>query len=170
MLLDEKGKLFGKISIIDIGVLLLIIALLGGAYYKFFMVDKNQNAAKFDTLEYTVVLVEGVRQQSVDAIEVGADIYDVKTDTPMGKIVSKEVIPAVEQLTKADGTVVLAEKPERFNVRVTIQVPGVETKNGFRANGRMDLNREFQQVMDTRMIILQTKLVDVKNLSRNVVQ
>jgi len=166
MLLNEKGKLFGKISIVDIGVLLLIIALLCGGYYKFFMVDKNNNAAKFDTLEYTVVLSEGVRQQSVDAIEIGAAVYDVKTDTPMGKIVSKEVIPAIEQLTKADGTVVLAEKPERFNVRITIQVPGIETDYGFRANGRMDINREFQQVLDTQMIVMETKVVDVKNLSK----
>ena len=165
MLLDEKGKLFGKISIIDIGVLLLIAVLLGGVYYKFFMVDKNQNAAKFDTIEYKI-LVEEVRQQSVDAIEIGANIYDVKTDSPMGKIVSKEVLPATEQLTKADGTMVIAEKPERFNVLVTIQVPGVETEYGFRANGRMDINRESQQVMDTRMIILETKIVDVKNLSK----
>lgn len=165
MLLDEKGRLFGKISIIDIGVLLLIIALMGGVYYKFFMVDKNQNAAKFDTIEYKI-LVEEVRQQSVDAIEVGADIYDVKTDSPMGKIMSKEVLPATDQLTKADGTMVIAEKPERFNVLVTIRVPGVETKYGFLANGLRDLNRESQQVMDTRMIILETKIVDVKNLSK----
>ena len=165
MLLDEKGRLFGKISIIDIGVLLLIIALMGGVYYKFFMVDKNQNAAKFDTIEYKI-LVEEVRQQSIDAIEIGADIYDVKTDSPMGKIMSKEVLPATDQLTKADGTVVIAEKPERYNVLVTIQVPGVETRNGFLANGKRDLNRESQQVMDTRMIILETKIVDVENLSK----
>ncbi len=165
MLLDEKGRLFGKVSIIDIGVLLLIIALMGGVYYKFFMVDKNQNAAKFDTLEYKI-LVEEVRQQSIDAIEIGADIYDVKTDSHMGKIMSKEVLPATDQLTKADGTVVIAEKPERYNVLVTIRVPGVETKNGFLANGKRDLNRESQQVMDTRMIILETKIVDVENLSK----
>ena len=165
MLLDEKGRLFGRISIIDICVVLLIIALIGGVYYKFFMVDKNQNAAKFDTLEYKI-LVEEVRQQSVDAIEIGADIYDVKTDSPMGKIVSKEVLPATDQLTKADGTVVIAEKPGKFNVLVTIQVPGIETKYGYRANGRLDLNRESQQVLDTRMIVLETKIVDVKNLSK----
>ncbi len=165
MLLDEKGRLFGKISIIDIGVLLLIIALMGGVYYKFFMVDKNQNAAKFDTIEYKI-LVEEVRQQSVDAIEIGANIYHVKTDTTMGKIMNKEILPATDQLTKADGTMVIAEKPGKFNVLVTIQVPGVETKNGFRANGRIDLNRESQEVMDTRMIILEPKIVDVKNLSK----
>ena len=166
MLLDEKGRLFGKISVVDIGVLLLIFALLGGIYYRYFAVDKNNSAAKFDTLEYTVVLAEGVRQQSVDAIEIGANIYDAKTDTPMGKIVSKEVIPAVEQLTKADGTIVMAEKPERFNVRITIQVPGNETKYGFRANGRIDINREYPQVLDTQKIVMETKVVDVKNLSR----
>lgn len=165
MLLDEKGRLFGRISIIDIGVLLLIIALIGGVYFKFFVADKDQNAAKFDTLEYKI-LVEEVRQATVDAIEIGANIYDVKTDTPMGKIVSKEVLPATDQLTKADGTMVIAEKPGKFNVLVTIQVPGIETRYYYRANGRIDLNRESQQVLDTRMVILETKIVDVKNLSK----
>ncbi|MGI6586530.1 MAG: DUF4330 domain-containing protein [Gracilibacteraceae bacterium] len=165
MLLDEKGRLFGKISIVDIGVLLLIAVLIGGVYYKFFMVDKDQNAAKFDTIEYKV-LVEEVRQQSVDAMEIGADIYDAKTDSPMGRIEDIEVLPATGQLTKADGTVVIAEKPERFNVLITIKVPGIETKYGFRANGRLDINRESQQVLDTRMIEVVAKIVDVKNLSK----
>ena len=165
MLLDEKGRLFGKISIVDIGVLLLIAVLIGGVYFKFFMVDKDQNAAKFDTIEYKV-LVEEVRQQSVDAIEIGADIYDVKTNSPMGSITDVEVLPATDQLTKADGTMVIAEKPERFNVLITIRVPGIETKYGFRANGRLDINRESQQVMDTRMIEMVAKIVDVKNLSK----
>ncbi|MGE5632710.1 MAG: DUF4330 domain-containing protein [Caulobacteraceae bacterium] len=165
MVLDEKGRLFGKISIVDIAVLLVLIGLAAGVYYKFFMVDKDHNAAKFDTLEYKII-VEEVRQQSVDAIEVGADIYDVKTDSYMGKIVSKEALPATDQLTKADGTVVIAEKPERFNVLVTIRVPGVENKYGFLANGKMALNRESQQVLDTRMITIETKIVDVKNLSK----
>lgn len=165
MLMDEKGRLFGKISIVDIGVLLLIAVLIGGVYYKFFMVDKDQNAAKFDTIEYKV-LVEEVRQQSVDAIEIGADIYDVKTNSPMGRITDIEVLPATDQLTKADGTMVIAEKPERFNVLITIRVPGIETKYGFRANGRLDINRESQQVMDTRMIEMVAKIVDVKNLSK----
>ncbi len=166
MILDEKGRLFGKINIVDFGVLLLAAALLIGIYYRYFAIDRHSNAARFDKLEYTVMLAEGVRQYSVDAIIVGADIYDAKTDTPMGKIVDKEVIPAVEQLTRADGTVVWAEKPGRFNVRVTIQVPGVETKYGFRANGRLDINRDQQQVLDTQMIVMETKIVDVKNLSK----
>ncbi len=165
MLLDEKGRLFGKISIVDIGVLLLIAVLIGGVYFKFFMVDKDQNAAKFDTIEYKV-LVEEVRQQSVDAIEIGADIYDVKTNSPMGRITDIEVLPATDQLTKADGTMVIAEKPERFNVLITIRVPGIETKYGFRANGRLDINRESQEVLDTRMIEMVAKIVDVKNLSK----
>lgn len=165
MLLDDKGRLFGRISIIDLGVLLLIAVLLGGAYYKFFMVDRTQSAAKFDTLEYKI-LVEEVRQQSVDAIEAGADIYDFKTDSHMGKIVDKEVLPAKGQLTKADGTVVIAEKPERFDVIITIRVPGVETEQGYRAYGRIDLNRGSKQVLDTRMIMMETKIVDVRNLSK----
>ena len=84
----------------------------------------------------------------------------------MGTITDVEVLPATDQLTKADGTMVIAEKPERFNVLITIRVPVIETKYGFRANGRLDINRESQEVLDTRMIEMVAKIVDVKNLSR----
>ena len=165
MIIDEKVKLFGKISIVDIAVLVVIIGLISGVYFKYFVIDKENNAAKFDTLEYKII-ARAVRQYSVDAIEIGADIYDTKTDTYMGKIVNKELLPATEQLTKADGTMVIAEKPGRFNVVITIQVPGVESQYGYRASGKIDLNRESQHVLDTRMIMLETKVIDVKNLSR----
>jgi hypothetical protein len=85
MVIDEKGRLFGKISIVDILVVLVMIGLIAGVYFKFFVIDKDHNAANYDTIEYKL-LIRAVRQQSVDAMEVGADIYDVKTDSYMGKI------------------------------------------------------------------------------------
>jgi hypothetical protein len=166
MVIDEKGRLFGKISIVDILVVLVMIGLIAGVYFKFFVIDKDHNAANYDTIEYKL-LIRAVRQQSVDAMEVGADIYDVKTDSYMGKIIDKEILPATEQLTKADGTMVIAEKPERFNVVLTVRVPGIENEYGFLANGKIDLNRESQHVMDTRMVMLETKVIDVKNLSKS---
>jgi hypothetical protein len=33
-IIDEKGKLFGKINVIDLGILLLVLLLLGGVGYK----------------------------------------------------------------------------------------------------------------------------------------
>lgn len=165
MIIDEKGRLFGKISIIDICALLALLALLAGAYYKFFMVDPQHTAANFDTIEYKVLMKE-VRQQSIDAVEIGAEVYDVRTDSYMGKVINKEIAPSPAMVTKADGTIVMAEKPERFDVLVTITVPGVETQFGFLANGKRDLNRESIQVLKTQKIIMEAKIADVKNVSK----
>ncbi len=165
MIMDEKGKVFGRISIIDICALLVLLALLAGAYYRFYRVDPQHTAANFDTIEYKVLMKE-VRQQSIDAVETGAEVYDVRTDSYMGKIVRKDIAPSMAIVTKSDGTVAMAEKPERFDVLVTITVPGVESEFGFLANGKRDLNRESMQVLKTQKIIMEAKIADVRNLSK----
>ena len=38
-LIDEKGKLFGKVNAIDLCVLIIVIALAFGAYYKFVVME-----------------------------------------------------------------------------------------------------------------------------------
>lgn len=166
MIIDERGKLFGKISVVDVGILVVILALVAGGYYKFFLMGKNSSAAKFDTLEYQFQVRE-VRQQSVDVIEIGAEVYDTKTGSDMGKIVDKKVAPATGYIDKADGSVALAEKPERFDVTVTVRAPGVETANGYRVNGNMDITRESTQILQTKMIIMEAKMSGVKNISKN---
>lgn len=165
MLIDEKGKLFGKVSIIDIIAVLVLAALVLGTVYKFGGFGSMASDKKYDTLQY-MIQVKGVRQQTIDAMVPGDSIYDSKTGSFMGKIISKEAKPAMDQVIKADGTVVLAAKPERFDAYVTIEVPGVESSNSYLANGNRELNNESTIVMSTRMLIVEAKIIDVKNLSR----
>lgn len=165
MLMDDKGKLFGKISIIDICVVLVIVALALGSAYKFGVIGQKTVDSKYDQLQY-VIQVSGIRQQAIDAIIPGDEIYDVKTGSDMGSIVSKEVKPALEDIVKTDGTVVWAEKPERFDVYVTITVPGVENDSSYLANGNREINNEASIVMNTRMVLVESKVVSIKNLSK----
>lgn len=163
MVIDDKGKLFGKISIIDIVVVLFILAALGGAYYKFFMTGQGGAAAQFDTLRYQTI-VKMVRQPSVDAILEGADAYDGESGNYIGKIIDKQVRPAMGFIEKADGTIVEAQAPDRFDVLVTLEVPGVENDHGYFANGTIEIKRGSDLKLSTRMIEVQSRVTDVEKV------
>ena len=161
MILDKKGKLFGKISIVDISIILLVVLLVFGAYYKFAVLGKNTKAAKFDTIEY-VMQINEIRQPTVDAIRVGQDVFDAKTGSFMGKIVSKEQKNAEELLTIGDGRIVLAQKPGKFDLFITISVPGVKTDYGYLANGNREINRDSLQSMETLLASFEGRARDIK--------
>ncbi|NLY44170.1 MAG: DUF4330 domain-containing protein [Clostridiaceae bacterium] len=163
MFIDEKGKIFGKISIVDIFVILLLLGAVAGTYYKFFMVKGSTSLARFDMLQYQVQ-IRDIRQSSVDAIEEGADVFDGETGNPLGKIVKKEIFPSMEHMVKADGTSVLAEKPNRYMVIATIEVPGIESPYGYFAYGRSEIKRGSDMKLKTRLISVEAKAIDVKKL------
>ena len=51
---DNKGKLFGKINFIDFGVIIIVLLLVAGAYYKFGVLDKTGGTAELQPVTYTV--------------------------------------------------------------------------------------------------------------------
>ncbi len=162
MLFDDKGKLFGKISIIDLLIVVLVVAAIGGVYFKFFVVDKGTSAGHLDTIQYQVKTITGVRQFSVDAIEEGIDVFDGINGRHMGKVVKLEATPSKDFITKADGTNVEAEKPDRFDVVVTIEVQGAENDYGYFANGNLEIKRGSDFTMRTRKVELETRIKDIE--------
>ncbi|MBC7106082.1 MAG: DUF4330 family protein, partial [Firmicutes bacterium] len=64
--LDDQGRLFGKINIIDLGLILLLAALLVLVPYRL-LVRAPQPAAPAQTVEVTL-LVEAVRPEVAEAV------------------------------------------------------------------------------------------------------
>ncbi len=160
MFLDDKGRIFGKVSIIDIAVVLFICAAIGGAYFKFFMSPQGQAARQFDTLTYQVE-VKNIRQPSVDAVLAGAAVYDGETGNPIGEIIQKKVVPATGYIEKADGTIVQAEIPGRYDMLISIKTPGVENNNGFFAGGIVELKRGSDLRLRSKRIEVHSRVYDI---------
>jgi hypothetical protein len=164
MLADKKGKLFGRLNIIDFIALVVIILLIAGFSYKFIFSAARGVANNPDLLQYKVSITD-VRNYSVDALNINDKMYDAKTDTYMGIITGKEVKPYRDYITKTDGNVVLAEKPQRYEVLLTLEVPGVENNYGYLASGNRDINRLSTLQLESYIIsIQQAKVVDVKKI------
>ena len=129
MFINKEGKLFGKVSIIDILAVILIVVAAFGVYTRF-IAGNEKVEVKYSTIEYGMK-VEKVREGSAKALENGGPLYDAKTKEYMGEIVFAEAKPCFEEQEKTDGTMVLSEVPERYDVYLTVKVDGSSNEAGY---------------------------------------
>ncbi len=136
MIIDEKGKIFGKISIIDLSVIvILLLAIIGGVLvYGFSSAKKEgpQDIKKGDTIdEITVKLVvEDVRDITRDAFEPGDLVFAALEKKVMGEIEKVESKPYQSLVTSVDGNMVYSDVPEKYEVTMYLKTWGIETGKG----------------------------------------
>lgn len=138
-MMDKNGKLFGKISIIDVFVLLIIIGIVIGTVYRFSSGNIFDSIAG-KTLSYTV-RIEGIRDFTYTFYEqgIGKPCSDKKTGQSIGTVKAVRQEPFLDEGTLPDGTVVLAEKPSNIVVYVDIQANGSQTEEAYFANGTYEI-------------------------------
>ncbi len=128
-IIDENGKLFGKLNLVDLGIILLVIFAIVTVGAKL-LKDSSESGAK-TTISYTV-FVEGVRQQSIDAINKNYEnITEAEKKDALGKIVKIEKEPSVIPVEMMDGTYKELEQPDKFNLYITLEVMGNASSNGY---------------------------------------
>ena len=125
-MVDEKGRLFGLINIIDLAVVLALALVLIFGVRKFFFVNPGyQPEAK--TVQ-VLLLVEGVRQPTVDAIAVGDKVREKNSNGYFGTITDLELEPATEMVATPAGKLLETEVPGRFNLFLTLESPAEVTE------------------------------------------
>lgn len=139
-LIDHNGRLFGKISVIDVLAILVVIAL-GAALY----VKSNQphtgTSVPTQTITYQVK-VEGVPEYIRDSIHVGDEVYDLNYESggaPLGKITAVEEQPGTGLAEFADGTVASVPVEGAVNLLLTIEGEGLVNEEGYFLNRVYDL-------------------------------
>ena len=143
MIVDKKGRLFGKINIIDLAVILAVIAVVAGVFVRFTGgAGKMVNAAK--QIEF-VVKVVGIRDFTVDALERQGAVTDKRYNVVTGEITDVVTEETYFDSTKADGTIVNAPMEERYTSYVTIVTDGKESDSGYFNTNNEDLavGREY---------------------------
>lgn len=121
MFIDEKGKLFGKINLVDAVVLLFIVLALLGVVYRLYFTSRIIQPAVPESITYKATLA-GVRRMSADALNVGDTVFLEPSNQLMGTITEKLVEPAKGNVVKTNGEVVESTMPGRYNVHMTINV------------------------------------------------
>jgi hypothetical protein len=109
---------------IDGLVLVVVVLLIAGTCFKFLGMDPT--AQLQDQVDFTFDLrIEGVRQFTVDAIQVGDTIYDSTAKIALGTITNVEATPAETTIYNPDGTLTKGILEDRYDVVVTVESQGV---------------------------------------------
>ena len=130
MIIDKKGKLFGKINIIDfliLVVLVLAIVVVGARLVK-------PGGEKAQTIQMQFY-IEEVDNWVAEKVQVGDSLYDGTYELSLGKVTNVEIgEPRTWGLTQ-DGQYVLAPREGYCSLTVTGEMMGVKTETGAEIDG-----------------------------------
>ncbi len=164
MIMDKKGKLFGKVSIVDIIVLLIVIVGIIGFFFikssldsKKYMSDGSgmlvNTSAGYDKM--TIKLKsENVRDITRDAIVIGDEVYVATEDVLLGKITEVYSKPATKTVDANDGTAYIAEVPERYDVTMVVEGYGRKLTDGYYVDSNTRLY--FGKSIEVKTTTIQT--------------
>lgn len=123
-LIDEQGRLGGKINIFDLTVILLIIFGLAGAYYKFFYINKLEGEVGTPQKAQVGFIIEEVSTYTADAINVGDIVKELNSNTEIGTITKKEVRTALDKTGDAEGNWHVSPIADKRDVIIYIETTG----------------------------------------------
>ncbi|MBQ6893019.1 MAG: DUF4330 domain-containing protein [Clostridia bacterium] len=127
-LIDEKGRIGGKFSIIDLLVILLIIACVFAVVIKMQTTEDVRGGDRTITCE---VRVEYIRDITVNAIKSVSEVIDAETEKELGEILDITTTPARLIMQVNDGSYTFVEYQDRYDAIVTIEAEGTETNDGY---------------------------------------
>lgn len=160
MVMDQKGKLFGKISIIDLLILVFVIVAVAATAYKFqFSAHKDVNTAN-GQIVYTLK-VQSIRDFSADQFAVGDAVYDKESNKEIGKIAQIRKEDAEDFVNMADGTFVMQDIPNKYDVYLTIESDARITDEGYFANGTKQIGAYSNLNVYTQKVEVNARVQDV---------
>jgi hypothetical protein len=157
-IIDEKGRLFGRVSIIDILIVLAVIGLGLGFIYKRISPEVMQ-IVNADATFYVTLATNRLRSFSVEAISEGDLMFKQHDRQSLGRIVKLEIKPATDYLLRPDGTAELAEMEDRYQTFITVQCTGAITDAGYYVNGSMHIAEGSEMVLVSNRVILPDSVI-----------
>ena len=128
--MDRDGRLFGKISIVDVIVLLVVAAMVAAVYVKTHKPQTGSNVGT-TTVVYQMEL-ENQPEYMLDAIQVGDQMFDKERSTggSLGTITDIQVSDGTYEAKLDDGTYEIVPAQGRYNLLLTIEGQGLIDENG----------------------------------------
>ncbi|HHY75776.1 MAG TPA: DUF4330 domain-containing protein [Firmicutes bacterium] len=134
-LLDERGRIFGKVNIVDLVIVLVLIS--AGAWFlyaKFGRDLKNEIAAREQPLDYCIVVM-GIRPSTADALKKGGKAFEFKTGAEIGTIREVRVEPADVWTVLDQGSWVRMKTGDRVDAYVYLDATARVGENVITVNG-----------------------------------
>lgn len=122
-LIDEKGRIFGKINVVDMLVIAVIVVIIGALVYR--VTSSSMNAEGTNILMpdqdiYVKFYANAVVPEVVDALKVGDKLINSGNFTN-AEIVSVDVTPAAYITTNSEGEPLKMEHPMWYDIMVVVK-------------------------------------------------
>ena len=123
-IIDEKGKLFGIVNIIDLCIV-LFVAVVAAVVVMFF--SANTSTESQVTQKRIMIEVTAIEKDLCDAMVKDRKIFDKIQNKALGTLVDVKVEPSVEyNLSKDTGEHIESEVPNRYDAQLVINVSSDE--------------------------------------------
>lgn len=128
MIIDQKGKLFGKINIIDLAIIIVIVAVVAILGFKFLAPSQSgQDSQGICEVKY---YIEEVSDFVSEKVNVGDKLMDEAKNVGLGVVTNIELSDAVSYGTDAEGKWVKSSKPDYKSMIITSEVNATKFDHG----------------------------------------
>ncbi|OQB13248.1 MAG: hypothetical protein BWY15_01878 [Firmicutes bacterium ADurb.Bin193] len=131
-MIDSNGRIFGKINIVDLIVIIAVIIALAGVYIRFFGGPAKTIAV--DTRFYYTFKVSSIRESNLEALKksIGKKFFlNERISGEMGRLLSVEASNAESVIEMANGELKKAGIPDRYDAILTFEMTGRVNDRGF---------------------------------------
>ncbi|HOV26238.1 MAG TPA: DUF4330 domain-containing protein [Pseudobacteroides sp.] len=166
MILDSKGKLFGKISIVDVLILLVVIGAIVGVGYKLTQSEVGVGVAlaKQDKIEISFYADE-VPNFVTSAVSKGDLAKDFERNVVFGNVTDVVVAPSKSWASDNNGKIVTSTKEGFSSIKVTVEGTGV-FRDGKSSSGVAFGSADFYTGRTTILLVgnatFQCRIYDIK--------
>jgi hypothetical protein len=136
-IVDDKGRLFGKINLLDLAIILVVLAVAGYLGYKMLGKGQAAPATAGEDIEVTFKL-SMVEEATIKALPVGAQIRENQSAAKpvLGKVVAVQQKPTMITVMGPEGkTMGQTEAKDKFDYYITVRGPGRETADSVSMGG-----------------------------------
>ncbi|MDR2167421.1 MAG: DUF4330 domain-containing protein [Clostridiales bacterium] len=151
--MGKSGKLFGKISIVDLIVILVVLIVAAGTIYRF--TSPQTVVGQGDTPVEFVVRIEGVRNFTTPYYVPGLRVYDGLTNQFIGRLVDTHVEPHYPSVELTDGSIVYSYNPNHVVIYVRVEANGRATADAILIEGTYEITANSNIFLQTRYIRVQ---------------
>ncbi|NLX64688.1 MAG: DUF4330 domain-containing protein [Clostridiaceae bacterium] len=162
--IDEKGRVFGKINIFDLLVLLALLIAVFGVGYKMIS-DKRKASGMVPTTTYIVtVKTPAMHPSYAEALRKDDRIYYDNFGFVNAKIIDVREEPAMITVQTADGRLVETQSPNLVDVTIDIEVKDTHDTPDIRigryavaVGGKLTVKTIYAMGMDSDVIAIREK-------------
>ncbi len=121
-MIGKDGKVFGKINIIDL-IIIIVLVISAGLFVFTNTIGKNVTKSGNETVVFEF-FAEEVPDFVLPHVKVGAMLFDNDTNLELGEVTDIEIAPAKIYEANDAGMTVLSEKEDYSSIRITGKVKG----------------------------------------------